>query len=98
MNIDLVVEKYITEGNRKDDFEKWVKVVNSSKTQEQLETAIKMGQNYYSMYGESWFKQTFFDKDEMFSTPLADKMLDLVRNKKNKLSHEEAQKILKEIK
>lgn len=92
MKIDKVIERYLIEG-RQEDFDKWVKVVKSCKTVEQLNSAIRMGQNLYAKYGEKWWDDNILNWD----TPFLDKLTSIWKNKKEQLSHEDAQKILKEI-
>lgn len=86
------IDLYIVEGNRKDDFEKWVKVVNSCKTVEQLDVAVKMGENYYDKYGDGFWK------DDGPWSELVDKMRDITKHKRDKLTHQEKVKMLDDIK
>lgn len=95
-SIDLVVEKYIGESKEKKEMEKVLKTIESSKSTEQLSTAIKMASAYIKKYGEDSFfryaKNFFLGRwkdDDTKAGMLTNKFLDIINQKKKKLEHEE---------
>lgn len=57
--ISKTIDKYLTEGSKKDDLEKVKKVVMSAKTDEQMVVAIKMFKNWSKLHHKEGF---FFSK------------------------------------
>lgn len=89
--IDETINKYLVEG-KKEDFEKWVKVVKSCKTEEQLLSATNMGRALYVKYKNAFIEQLegFLQMDDK----LLDDMTDVIKNKRDKLNHESKNKII----
>ena len=60
MKIEDKINKYLVEKVSRDEaYNKLVKVIRSSTTDDQFDVAKKMAQNFYKMYGEEWITSYF---------------------------------------
>lgn len=94
MKIDETVSKYIGE-NRQNEYKVWFKTLQDADTIEKLDRAVELAQEYYHKYGENWFSHTFLSDEQTKPTgKLWNRMLDVIKNKKDKLTHIEKKSIL----
>lgn len=93
MNIEEKIDKYLDErASRKQALKKLERTIKSAKTEDQINTAVKMIENYFNMYGAKFFSDffnlvKFFSGDETaktHKTKVYNKLLDQIK----KLEHE----------